>query len=86
MDRDEPMRGGKIYGLDEYRASRSSRESISIERDEGRHGESLDTLAAAMVRHPSRVRATSREGLRAGPVLGVPSAGRQAVALDPWTD
>jgi hypothetical protein len=73
MDRDEPMRGARIYGLDEYRASRSFRESIIIERDESRHRDSPDTLAAAMVRHPSQVSAATRGALRGEPVLGAPS-------------
>ena len=53
MDRDEPERGASVYHLDEYRARRSAREAIIIERDGSWHRAPPDTLAAAVARHPS---------------------------------
>lgn len=63
MDRDESERGARIYHLDEYRARRSARESIVIERDGSWHRAAPDALAAAVARHPS---AGSRERGHAG--------------------
>jgi hypothetical protein len=53
MDGDEPERGARIYQLDEYRARRSARGPIVIERDGTWHRAPPDTLAAAVARHPS---------------------------------
>lgn len=53
MDRDESGRGARVYSLDEYRARRSARETIVIERDGSWHRAASDGLADAIARHPS---------------------------------
>jgi hypothetical protein len=53
MARDESERVARIYDLDEYRARRSARGPIVIERDGSWHRAAPDALAAAMARHPS---------------------------------
>ena len=53
MDGDEPERGARIYRLDEYRARRSAREPIVMERDGSWHRAPPDDFAAAVARHPS---------------------------------